>query len=97
VQQCNSLDEVRTKIDSIDEQIVTLLAERTHYIKQAASFKQSVEAVKAPERVESVIEHVRSQAVQQGISANLLEELYRVMIDKMVDIEIAEFTDAGHF
>ena len=35
---CHTLEEVRTQIDRLDRQIVTLLAERGAYVAQAARF-----------------------------------------------------------
>lgn len=55
---CKDLNEVRENIDRIDNQIVKLIAERSYYVKQAASFKKDTEDVKAPKRVEMVIEKV---------------------------------------
>jgi isochorismate pyruvate lyase len=47
VYQCQNLDEVRTQIDRIDRALVSLLAERGLYVKQAARFKHSSEKWKA--------------------------------------------------
>ena len=48
---CESLDEVRINIDRLDKLIVPLLAEREHYVRQAARFKKSADAVVVPARV----------------------------------------------
>ncbi|MBU0700700.1 chorismate mutase [bacterium] len=45
--KCNSINEVRTHIDSIDRQIVSLLADRGGYVKQAAQFKKTTDDVKS--------------------------------------------------
>ena len=49
---CTTLEEVRNNIDLLDQQIVTLIAERGHYVSQAARFKKNTDGVKAPQRVE---------------------------------------------
>ncbi len=56
--ECKNIDEVRENIDSIDREIVRLLSERSHYVKQAARFKKTAEDVRAPKRVEEVIAKV---------------------------------------
>jgi len=38
---CTTLEEVRSNIDRLDQQIVSLLAERGHYVSQAARFKKT--------------------------------------------------------
>ena len=95
MKECNSLEEVRNEVDKLDDQIVELIAERNAYIHQAVKFKQSVEEVKAAERVKKVIERVRHKALSLGLSPNLITDLYTKMIDEMVEMEIAEFRDRG--
>ena len=92
--QCSTLDEVRGKIDIVDEEIVTLIAKRNDYIKQIAHFKTSIEEVKAEDRIADVISKVRSQAISLDLSPNLINDLYLRMIDGMVESEIAEFNNA---
>ena len=92
---CNSLEEVRNEVDLLDNQIVELIAKRNAYIHQAVKFKQSVEEVKAADRVQKVIERVRHRAIELSLSPNLITDLYTMMIDEMVESEIAEFRDRG--
>jgi isochorismate pyruvate lyase len=91
---CTTLDEARTKIDTVDEQIVALIAERNNYIKQIAHFKTSIDEVKAEDRIDAVISRVREQAISLDLSPNLINDLYVRMIDAMVESEIAEFNNA---
>ncbi len=93
----NNLEELRVEIDKIDIEIVKLIASRAKYIHQAASFKNTVEDVKAPARVEEVIQNVRSQALALGMSPNLVNDIYKLMIEDMVESEIAEFRNLGDF
>lgn len=97
MKDCNNLNEVRTEIDKLDEEIVTLIAKRNAYIHQAVKFKQSVEEVKAADRVDQVIQKVRGKAIELDMSANMIEDMYRNLIDSMVESEIAEFRDKGAF
>ena len=61
-EDCRSLAQVRAEIDRLDEQIVRLLAERGGYVLAAARFKNSADEVRAPQRVEQVIDNVRALA-----------------------------------
>lgn len=97
MKECHSLEDVRLQIDHLDDQIIDLVGQRNAYIKQAAKFKKSVEEVKADDRIDFIIQKVRRQANDMGISANMLEEIYRLMIDEMVNTEIAEFRNPGSF
>jgi len=97
LKECKTLDEVRTEIDKLDDQIVELIGARNSYIKQAAKFKDTVDEVKNPERIGEIIAKVRHKALELGMSANLLEEIYTIMIDEMVESEIAEFRNSSVF
>lgn len=97
MKECSSLEELRAEVDKVDDQIVDLIAERNRYIHQASKFKQSVDEIKADDRIEAVMDRVRHRAVTQGVSPNLLTQLYRLMIDEMVEAEIAEFRNRNTF
>lgn len=88
---CNSLEEVRTNIDRIDDEIIKLIAERGKFVVQASSFKKDEESVKDAERVEKVIAKVMSKAKEYGADLDMAEALYREMISRFEDIERAEF------
>ena len=44
---CRTLGEVRSNIDHLDKQIVGLIAERSHYVHEAARFKANPAQVNA--------------------------------------------------
>lgn len=84
---CKSLAQVREQIDRIDAQIVQLLAERGGYVLAAARFKTSAEDVRAPQRVEQVIARVRALAEQQGALPDVVERVYRELIEAFTEAE----------
>lgn len=94
IQNCSSLEEVRHYIDEVDTGLVELIAARNAYVKQAAQFKHSIDEIKAQDRLDTVMNRVRSKAMELGVSPNLLNRLYTIMIDEMVEAEIAEFRNA---
>ena len=97
IKKCATLEEARNEIDTVDKEIVELIAKRNDYIKQIAHFKTSVEEVKAEERIADVISHVRAQAISLDLSPNLINDLYVRMIDEMVESEISEFKNAQRY
>ena len=97
IKQCSSLKEAREEIDHLDEQIVELIARRNAYIRQLAHFKNSVDEIKAQDRISDVISRVRAKAIELDLSPNLINDLYLRMIDAMVDSEVAEFKNAKNF
>ena len=97
MRKCNSLEEVRIEVDKLDTQLVEIISERSHLIHQAASFKNSVEEVKSPDRIEFIIQRGRHKAIELGINPNMVTELFRIMIEEMVEMEISEFRNTDAF
>lgn len=88
--ECQSIEQVREQIDALDRRIVQLLAERSGYVRQAARFKADADAVRAPQRVEQVIAKVRALAAENGAPVEVVEQVYRAMINAFIDAELAE-------
>ncbi|HIC13165.1 MAG TPA: chorismate mutase [Sulfurimonas sp.] len=97
MKKCNTLEEVRTEIDTIDTKLVEIISERSYLIRQAAGFKNSVEEVKAKDRIEFILQHVRQKAIALEINPNMISELFTIMIDEMVEMEISEFRNSNVF
>jgi itaconate CoA-transferase len=85
-----SLDEVRASIDATDREIVRLLAKREGYVRRAARFKKAQREVEAPKRVEEVVGKVRALAEGHGASPEVVEEVYRAMISRLISLEMDE-------
>lgn len=85
-----NLDEVRKSIDQLDQQMIQLLSERSQYVKQAASFKKNEDAVRAPDRVEAVIQKVRQLAIEYQLNPIVAENVYRAMIASFIEEELHE-------
>jgi len=97
VKKCNSLQEVRDEIDILDAKLVELISQRSHLIRQAAAFKNSVDEVKAEDRIDDILQRVRHLAIEKSINPNMMSDLFKIMIDEMVETEIAEFRNADTF
>lgn len=89
---CTTLEQVRENIDRLDRQIVALLAERGSFVSQAARFKKDSDEVKAPQRVEQVINKVRALSQTAGANPDVTEQVYRAMIGAFIQQELAEHT-----
>lgn len=83
---CNSIEEVRSNINRIDRQIVTLRG----YVRQAVRFKKTTDDVKAPKRVEQVIAKVTALSQELGANLSVTEQVYRAMISGFINAELAE-------
>jgi isochorismate pyruvate lyase len=69
----SSIEDVRNAIDGIDSQLVSLIAQRGQLVKAAAGFKKDQDAVRAPDRVQRVIDKVRAEAAVVGLSEDIIK------------------------
>lgn len=84
-----SLVEVRARIDALDSELVRLLADRQALVRQAAAFKADEQAVRAPDRVEKIVQTARERAVSAGLSPSVTEAVWRAMIAAFIEFELA--------
>jgi isochorismate pyruvate lyase len=79
---CTSMAEIRAEIDRLDEVLVRLFAERAGYIDRAAEIKAEVDLpARIDARVEEVVSNVRRHADTYGLPPDLVEKLWRRLID----------------
>jgi isochorismate pyruvate lyase len=88
MKQCESLEEVRSEIDALDQQIVKLLAARGHFVQQAAKFKKNAAEVQAPQRVAQVMNKVHALALEHHANPILVERVYQTMIAVSIEQEM---------
>lgn len=84
---CDTLADVRSAIDQIDFMLVGLLAERGHYVREAARFKRNEAEVAAPARVQQVIDQALRHARQMGAAPEVVEAVYRSMVAGFIELE----------
>lgn len=92
---CTSLADVRVAIDELDRRIVPLLAERAQYVARAGQLKPSKDQVVDPARIEDVVAKAKAIAQSAGGNTEVIETLYRAMIDAFIAFESVEW-DQSH-
>jgi isochorismate pyruvate lyase len=83
--ECKTIDEVRNEIDFIDKQIISLISTRYSFVKEIVKYKSSSVDVKAQKRYDEVFEVRRKWAEETGISADLIEEIYKTLVHYFID------------
>ena len=81
------LDELRERLDILDEQVIALLSERAKVVSQVADFKRQHNIpIYIPEREASIIERLR--ALNPGpLSGDAVERIYRTIVEEMRELE----------
>ncbi|MEB5705605.1 chorismate mutase [Pantoea anthophila] len=90
-----TLEEVRKEIDRIDVQLVSMIAQRAECVKAAATFKADHAAVRAPDRVQQVIDKVCRLAAEKGLPEVIIAKVYRSMIEAFIEYELAHHAQIG--
>ena len=88
--ECNSIEDVRAAIDVIDHEVVKALGLRAEYVKAITRFKKTREDVQAPARQALVISQRRAWAEEAGLDPDVVERIYRLLIDHFVQAELKE-------
>lgn len=91
------LDEIRREIDTIDSEIISLLAKRAGLVSAAGKLKKDEQSVRDSKRVEQVIERVKAKALTEGLDPDIAAEIYRTIIGCFVRKEMKEFTGKSRF
>ncbi len=88
-----TLSEVRAAIDTLDEQIIGLLAQRAAWVKDATRFKADTHQAAAPARQAEVFARARALAEPHNAAlpefADLVETVYRTMVAEFIRREQA--------
>ena len=91
VPHCTSMPEVRAGVNALDDVLVPLLVERVGYMTQAARIKQGVEQVRDEARIEAIVSRVRERATAEGGDADVIEAIYRSLMEACIAYEHREF------
>ena len=86
--ECQSLDDVRQAIDTIDAQIIALLGMRLGYVLGASRFKANAAAIPAPERVAAMLPERRKWSAEAGLDHNFIVPLFSQIIQWFIQQQI---------
>ena len=91
VVHCTTMPEVRAQIDALDDVLVPLLVQRIGYMSQAARIKQDASHVRDEARIQAIVDRVRQQALEEGGEPDVVEAIYRGMMEACIAFEHREF------
>ena len=91
VVHCTTMPEVRAQIDALDDVLVPLLVQRIGYMSQAARIKQDASQVRDEARIQAIVDRVRTQALNAGGQPDVVETIYRSMMEACIAFEHREF------
>lgn len=83
----HGINELRAEVDLVDRQIVELIGMRTGLVKRIGALKSPVAGVRDPAREEEVLGRVRAAAGMKGADPDMVEDIYRYMISRYVQLQ----------
>ncbi len=83
-----SLAEAREAIDNIDTEIIRLFGNRANFVHQVVKFKNNPEDVPAPNRYAQVMRQRREWAETAGLNPDVIEDMYKLLIDNFIKEEL---------
>ena len=88
---CETMLDVRKGVDALDRALVLVLAERQRYMDAAARIKPNRDAVFDQARIDDVVAKVLAAAEPAGLSPDIAEPVWRLLIDRCIAHEFAKY------
>lgn len=82
------LGNLRGEIDRIDAGILRLLGQRARIVEQVGKLKMSTDKVRDYKREGEILRRVRSLARKEGIDEQIVENIYLLLLDYFVSLQI---------
>ncbi len=83
----NNMQDLREELDLLDNKLIVLISKRFKLIEQAAIIKADESKIRDNERIENIISRLRGLAEENSISADIVEKLWRFIIELSIDLE----------
>ena len=85
---CNNMQEVRSAVDAVDQQIIALLAKRYGYMAAAARIKTDRMAVRDEDRKAQVIKNAAIAAAAHGIPEHTISQIWEILVESSIQFEL---------
>lgn len=88
---CPEMADIREAIDTLDRQLVVLMAQRQQLIAAAGKVKPSRDTVRDEARIEEVVALVKKEAAKAGLAEKIAEPVWRQLIESSIAYEYSVF------
>lgn len=88
---CRNLEDIRGAVNTIDREIVKLLGKRKKYAMAALRFKTDLKSIGDPKHRRKLFAQRRQWAARHGVSAKMIEKIYRAIVDESKRLHLAGF------
>ena len=85
------LNEIRKELDKLDFELVNIIARRFGFMKDVARFKKENNlGIRDFVREKKIIEEKRELVQELGVSPDVIEKIFRILIDESVRLQEGE-------
>jgi isochorismate pyruvate lyase len=88
---CATMAEVRAGVDSVDRELVALLAERFRFMDAAARIKPARGQVRDEARKRQVIENAMAEAERRGLDPATIGQLWDALVEASIAHEFEQW------
>ena len=86
-----NMEELRKELDLLDNDLIKLVSKRFKFIEEAAIIKDDVSKIRDNDRIENIIKRLRELAIDNDISPDIVEKLWRFIIELSIELETEIF------
>jgi len=90
-EECETMAEVRVGVDSLDRELMRLIAVRFGYMRAAARIKPERGHVRDEARKAQVIDNVREDARREALPEAELAEIWERLVEASIAYEMVEW------
>jgi isochorismate pyruvate lyase len=90
-ESCTSMAEVRAGVDSLDRDLVALLAERFRFMDAAARIKPGRDQVRDEARKRQVIANAQAEASRLGLDPAVVATLWEALVEASIAHELEQW------
>ena len=87
-----NMKELRKELDFLDNELIKLVSKRFKFIEQAAIIKDDISKIRDNDRIEDIIKRLRKLAKNNDISPDIVEKLWRYIIELSIELETEIFS-----
>ena len=87
-----NMEELRKELDLLDNELTKLVSKRFKFIEQAAIIKDDISKIRDNDRIEDIIKRLRKLAKNNDISPDIVEKLWRYIIELSIELETEIFS-----
>ncbi|MEW4466569.1 chorismate mutase [Parasphingorhabdus sp. JC815] len=86
-----TMSDVRTQVDRIDSELITLIAQRFACMDAAARIKQDRNSVRDEERKAAVLENVKQLASAAGVPVPTMAAIWEMLVETSISYELEQW------